>query len=32
MGTWLTVVAAILTVFSMLVYLRASVPYLIRKV
>jgi CDP-diacylglycerol--glycerol-3-phosphate 3-phosphatidyltransferase len=31
MGIWLTVAAAILTLFSMLVYLRASVPYLIRK-
>jgi CDP-diacylglycerol--glycerol-3-phosphate 3-phosphatidyltransferase len=31
MGTWLTIVAAVLTLFSMLVYLRASIPYLIRK-
>jgi CDP-diacylglycerol--glycerol-3-phosphate 3-phosphatidyltransferase len=30
MGTWLTVAAAVLTVFSMLVYLRAAVPYLTR--
>ena len=32
MGTWLTVVAAVLTLFSMLVYLRAAVPYLTPKV
>ena len=31
MGTWLTIVAAVLTLFSMLVYLRAAVPYLTPK-